>query len=567
MVMRLHSLIAAACLLCWPAVAATADITVQADRDPVSMNESFQIEFEAHGEVDDDPDFSPLNRDFNILSSTQSTSFSFINGQSSRSKTWTLTVLARRTGRLVIPPVAFGADRSPATGVTVTAGTAGGTSREAGDIFLEVEARPLQPLVQAQSVYTARLFVSGPLADATLSEPTVESGDAVIERLGDDRNYETQVMGRRFRVLERTYAVFPQASGKLVIGPLQFQGRIGRDRFSLLDPFGPQPRSVVRQSAPVTLDVQPIPGGFTAPHWLPATNVHLTETWSADPPVFTVGEPLTRTLILSADGLSASQLPELSLPYPEAVRTYPDQPVLDNKATPSGIIGSRQEKIAIIPSAPGEYVLPAIRVPWWNTQTGALEYAELPERRIAVQPRAGTEMEAAVPAPATEQIGRSSWTKAMSPPQGASPATVPRTWMMISLFLAAGWLLTVLLWLRQRRAGASPVQQHRIETARSAARAVADACNNGDPRRVRDALLRWAALHWIASPPRSVGELAARCEGELAAELRRLNSVLYARQAGDWNGKTLRRAFEQAAPRAEARLATEDSALEPLFRL
>jgi hypothetical protein len=565
MVRRAIGLFPVVWLLSWPVLGLSAEIAMRTDRDPVSVHESFQIEFEASGGVDADPDFSPLNRDFNILSTAQSSSFSIVNGRTSSTKTWTLTVVARRTGPLVIPSIAFGKDRSPAGSVNVTAKASAGASRDSGDIFMEVEARPLQPLVQAQVIYTARLFIAVPVSDATLSEPRVETGDAVIERLGEDRNYETQVMGRRFKVLERSYAVYPQSSGRVELAPLQFQGRIGRDVFSLFDPFGPQPKAVVRQSAPVTLEVQPIPDGFAGTHWLPAKNVQLSEEWSPNPPEFRVGDPLTQTLVLLADGLSASQLPDLpASSYPDPIRVYPDQPVLDNRATPAGIVGSRQEKVAVIPSAPGDYVLPAISVAWWNTQTGRQEYARLPERRITVLPRAGSAgPDSTAPAPVFASAEPGKPASATAPPE---PESIPWTW--ISAFLAAGWLITVLLWHRQRGGGRrSAGDRMRIDSARRASRAVMDACHANDPHRLRDALLAWAGLHWPASPPRSIGELAARCDGALAVELRRLNAVLYARETGDWSGTELRREFERAAPRAEQRLATEDSALEPLFRL
>jgi hypothetical protein len=561
---------ALAWLAFWPAAAGAAEITVRADRDPVAAHESFQIEFEARGGVDGDPDFSPLNRDFNVLSTAQSTSFSFVNGKTSSSKTWTLTVLPRRTGRLIIPPVAFGKDRSPSASVTVTETASAGASRDSGDVFIEVEARPLRALVQSQVNYTARLFIAVPVSDATLSEPKLESGDAVIERLGEDGNYETQVMGRRFKVLERNYAIFPQGSGRIVLAPLEFQGRIGRDVFSLFDPFGPQPKAVVRRSAPVTLDVQPIPDGYSAPHWLPAKDVQVTEKWSPDPPEFRVGDPVTRTLVISADGLSASQLPELGAPYPDGIRVYPDQPALDNRSTPSGVIGSRQEKAAIIPTAPGEYVLPAISVPWWDTQSGTPQEARLPERRILVLPATG----AAAPGPAASRSAEPAPPVPAPPPgpdaeseQALPAAADAQTWIRISAFLAAGWLLTVLFWWRQQRGGRSADRRERIESARRAAHAVSASCRVNDPKRTRDALLRWAAIHWPAVPPRSVGELALRCEGDLAAELQRLNGALYAREPGGWNGAGLRREFERATPRAEKRLAADDSALEPLFRL
>ena len=37
---------------------------------------------------------------------------------------------------------------------------------------------------------------------------------------------------------------------------------------------------------------------------------------------------------------------------------------------------TRQEKVAIIPNRPGEYVLPEMKIPWWNTSTDKLEIEE-----------------------------------------------------------------------------------------------------------------------------------------------------------------------------------------------
>lgn len=553
--------------LCCVRGAAAAEISVHAEPDPALLEESFQIVFEATGELDGDPDFTPLERDFNVLSTAQASRFNLINGRASSSRSWTLTVTAKRSGRLQIPPVSFGGERSPAATVSVNTAAAGGGSRaarEAADVFIEVEAQPLKPLLQQQVIYTVRLYLGAPVSDASLSEPKLEQGNAIIQRLDEDRNSEVQLRGRRYRVLERRYAVFPQSSGRLLIGPLQFQGRIGRETFSLFDPFGPQPRMIVRQSAPVSLVVQGIPADHAAPYWLPARQLQLVEEWAPEPPQFRVGEPVTRTLRLSADGLSASQLPDFDVAHPPELKSYPDQPSLNDSTTATGVVGNREQKIALIPSAPGDYLLPAIRIPWWNTQRGTVEYAELPERHVRVLPAAAGAGAAVAPVAASTAVTAGSADDAAAVVT-AAPDSV---WRLLSLALAAGWLLTLWFWFRARRGGGGAAsQQARIDSARRAARAVREACAGHSAERARDALLRWAALCWPHAPPRSIGELAGRCDGELGAELRRLNAALYARAAEAWNGAALREAFERAAPRAEQRLATPPDALEPLFRL
>ena len=369
---------------------ARADISVSTDRDPVAMNESFQITFSAHGAVDGDPDFAPLHKDFQVLSTSQSSNFSIINGHIQSSRTWAVTVLPRHSGKLTIPPISFGADRSPAATVQVAeTGSPQGQQKDDADIYIEAQVSSTHPYVQSQVIYTLRLYRAVPTANASLDEPQVADGDAVIERLDEDKNYETRVNGKRYSVVERKYAIYPQSSGTITISPVKFEGRVAPDTFSLLDPFGPRPRTVVRESAPVTLNIKPVPAGFTGSHWFPAKHVTLTEEWSLDPPAFKVGEPITRTLVLTADGQTASQLPELPQWVPAGFRSYPDQPQLKDDKNRNGIVGSREEKTALIPNQPGDYVLPAITIPWWNVNTGKMEQATLPQRRITVAAAAG----------------------------------------------------------------------------------------------------------------------------------------------------------------------------------
>ena len=55
---------------------AAANITARLSHNPVSLDESFHLVYEADSDVDGEPDFSVLTNDFEILSSSQSTKFS-----------------------------------------------------------------------------------------------------------------------------------------------------------------------------------------------------------------------------------------------------------------------------------------------------------------------------------------------------------------------------------------------------------------------------------------------------------------------------------------------------------
>jgi len=81
-------------------IAKVANITVTASRNPVMLDESFQITYSVQGgffssAVDDDPDFSPLDKDFDILNSSQSLNSSYVNGTWKQVKSWTLNIIAK----------------------------------------------------------------------------------------------------------------------------------------------------------------------------------------------------------------------------------------------------------------------------------------------------------------------------------------------------------------------------------------------------------------------------------------------------------------------------------------
>jgi len=63
-------------------LANAAQIGVGVDRNPVNQDESFTLIFRATGSVDDDPDFLPLETDFEVLSQQKKQQMSWVNGES-----------------------------------------------------------------------------------------------------------------------------------------------------------------------------------------------------------------------------------------------------------------------------------------------------------------------------------------------------------------------------------------------------------------------------------------------------------------------------------------------------
>lgn len=552
--------------------ALAAEIIASVDRNPVSIDESFKIFFTAADTPDGDPDFTPLEQDFSILNQSQSSNSSWVNGTYSKSIRWTVEVTANKPGKLVIPVILFGNDTSEPLTIQVNQTASNNdTAQSNEEIFLDVKASPEQPYVQSQVVYTIRLYRRVDVAQAELSEP--ELADAVIEKLGEDSSFNTVVDGVSYLVTERKYAIFPQKSGVMTIKPLTLTAAVIMDRQpDFRDFFGSRTTKTKRVlSKEAVLNVKPAPASFTGKDWLAAEKIELSQEWSGDIQQMKVGEPLTRTLTLRGVGTTVGQLPELSTVLTDAnLKAYPDQPVLNEQKLADGITASRQEKIALIPSTAGKHILPAIEIPWFNTKTQTREIARIPATAITVVGAGENQPETTrAPKPlATPSLS-------LAKPETVSPipvSTLPdlqNIWLWTSLFLALGWLLTLVYFLRKRHqkfgSDTDEPQQLMAETSiKESIKKLKEACADNDAPSAKNALLLWGKQKFNAN---NLGAIAGCCDARLRDEVLDLNQALYGKDNSGWAGKKLMQAFTENKAREKKGDRNDESALEPLHRL
>ena len=550
-----------------------AKITTTVDRNPVNIDESFKILFTANDTPDADPDFTPLEQDFSILNQGQSSNSSWVNGQYSKSIVWSLEVTAKKSGNLVIPAILFGNDSSeplPIKVIQIATKNDTHSTQANEEIYLEVSANPEQPYVQSQVIYTIRLYRRVDVAQAELSEPEVP--DAVVEKLGEDSNFNTVVNGVSYLVTERKYAVFPQKSGTITIKPLTLTAAVILDREpDFRDFFGSRMTKTKRVlSKEVILNVKPVPASFKGKDWLAAENLELTQDWSGDIQQMKVGEPLTRTLTLRGTGTTVGQLPELSRSKTDTnFKAYPDQPVLKEQKLADGITASRQEKIALIPSIAGQHKLPAVEIPWFNTKSQTMEIARLPETTINVVGTGETKPDTI---PMTKPLATPSTPQTTSETSTQIPADTvldkQDIWLWTSLFLALGWLSTLIYFLVKR-----PNQQQLDKGGNQglandtdikvSVKQLKEACSKNDAMNAKNALLAWGKISFNAH---NLEVVAANCDPALRVEILALNQVLYGKNSSGWLGKKLLQAFNENKAKGKT-ISPNDITLEPLHRL
>lgn len=534
------------CLLL-SSVSASAAVTATVDRNRISISDSLVLTLRAtEGEDVEAADLDALAADFDIVSTGTSTRMSIVNGRTERSTELQAVLLPRRSGDLVIPQLTVGGQRTREIPVTVTDAPTGLDNSR--DVFVESEVDRDWVYVQSQLIHTFRIYEALDLSDRGRSELKLEN--AVVEEL-DATSFQRIVDGRAYRVYEVKHAIFPQKSGELTIPSLSFNARKPALRRSLFA----RGELVRRRSDPITVEVKPVPASYPDAPWIPAANLKIEESWSALPDRLAVGDSVTRTLTVIAEGIDGSQLPPVTQQEVPGIKMYPDQPRSENTSHSDGITGIGINSTALLITDPGEFELPAVRVPWWDTESDSLRYAEVPAKRIRV----------AAPAQAS----------APQPPAAAQPGIAQTAggerpvsmWMWTTVAALLGWFGTT-IWMslylrrpaRKRPESATPGKESELF------RALLAASNDNRALETRAALRQWAQCHFGDDAPPTLQSLCERLGSEeLTAAVETLERSLYAGQGENWAGGPLALALKRARKRRRGEDAGAESALPPLY--
>mgnify|MGYP001482539256 FL=1 len=365
-------------------ITSLADLTATIDRSVIDSNETFRLNIRYDGQVfSGEPDLTELKKDFEVLSNNRQQSYSSINGKTESFTVWVLQLKPKRSGILEIPTLNFKGDTSERLELRVRAAPKNSSLNPGSQpIYSETLLDHTEVYVNQQVILTQRLYTSINLRDFSLSELKVEN--AIVHRLGDT-TYQKVLNGRSYLVLEVTYAIFPKGVGFVDIPRLRF-GAYEVDTSRQFGIFNNRGNQVIRDTESKQIKVLSKPSRRTDRGWMPSKSVEVKQRWSGDLNKVTIGEPITQTITIIAEGLTPEQITPLKFTESTKYRTYPDQPQLSQSLSNSGIISQRVESRAIVPSESGKIILPAINLKWWDIETQKEQTAELPSLTLDVLP-------------------------------------------------------------------------------------------------------------------------------------------------------------------------------------
>ena len=513
---------ALACSHSWATLTATADRTI------IDSNETLQLLVRLDSQaLIGEPDFTVVESDFEILSTSRQQQYSRVNGQTQSYTDWNLLLAPKRTGRLLVPSIKYKKDISNAIEITVRKATAASAAGQ--PVYTETLVDKSELYTQEQLLLTHRLYTSVRLSDLGLDPLQVD--DAVVQKVSETQ-FQKNIGGKNYQVVEIIYALFPQASGKLQIPALRFFAyETSNSRYG---GFSNRGNRIVRSTDAKTIDVMARPANIDLDNWMPASSISLNQQWSSPLDQLKVGEPLTRTIIITAKGLTGAQIMPLSFSESDDYKIYPDQPQLDDNADASGVTGIRRESFALVPNRPGEITLPAVTVRWWNSRKQRMQTAKLDPVALQVAAAEVSKINPYSSALATAaQVNRLSQETVPVAPKSLIEEL--RSSRLLQISLISNLLLAALLsivWLRRSSTPAPRTDLSGLNSARLELKQlltnIERAAWKSDLAPLRDSLLAWGRCIFPQQKIKTLAEIASLLDDvQLQQQFDLLDQALY----------------------------------------
>ena len=377
-------------------------------------------------------------------------------------------------------------------------------------------------------------------------------------------SFRNIVNGQQQIVTEIRFALFAEKPGEITIPSIQYQGTVSPKGFQNRSFFQQRGSRLFRKSPPKQLTVLPIPGNSNG-WWLPASKLILQETWEPNPPEFRVGEPVTRTIIIQAEGVEAEQLPDWDTPDLSGIKIYAEPPVLETKETPQGVSALGKTSQALIPSSTGELLIPGVQIRWWDVQNRKFQVSQIPERKVNVLPPMDL-----IKTQENVQISK-------IPTQQALTTTTEnihdddQLWKYGTLFFFILWLLTMGLWygrsVKTQDSSKIPEVGDGTDSTKNlkySISAVETSILKKDPSLIRESILNWAKIRWPEDPPNRLQAIGEK-EKKLKDPLLMMERHHYAEQNEEWDAQQLAEAFKKVCHMPQEKIDENNDRIRELY--
>lgn len=456
-------------LLCIYAVdsrAQSADINVVStvSQTTVYTGERISLSVEVSGDFNNVsrptlPDFPG----FRLLSNNPSTSrsYSFVNGKTSSSYSYSYYLIAREEGNYTIPSITVNIDGNEfnTDPIDVEIVDRNSSANESGsntrpEIFLRMEVSDRNPVPGQQLITDVILFFKDGLEVNSYQPVPGWKAEGFwkeeLESTERPRAESTIIDGVRYRKARLLqFALFPTKTGELSISPYEIivsvRAASSRDDpfSSFFGGFGSNQRQVELKTDPVQLNVEPLPDIDPANYTGAVGSFRINRKISTGEAI--VGESIEiETTIRGTGNVPLITKPEYELP--DGLEIYDPQQASSLNRRNQQISGSKVFTDIVIARTPGDYTIPQTTLAYFDPARNEYVRERLPALNFTVNsdPNAQASTEQTLSLSVKPVTGLASWTS------DSSVALAGRWWFWAGIFFPA-LVLGVAYWQKTYR--------------------------------------------------------------------------------------------------------------------
>ncbi len=349
------------------------EISAVVDKTSISVNESIDLTVTISGGKGS-VDVSGI-QDFTVISHGTSTRLQIINGQASKKTSYNYTLIPKRDGDLIVPPLPVSTDRGifNTKVITIRVSQKPIEHRGGNDVIVSSDVSEQNPYNGQQITYTFTLKNAVQIHEAKFQKPEFSGfSSKEIER---EEPYRTVISGREYIVTQITYILVPLKTGKKIIEPAVIEcnivRRIKRGGGSSFGSFFNDSffnraglETKVFKTSPLTVNVKPLPkyssdikfSGLVGNFKLKAELENNT---------LCVGDSTTLSVIIDGTGnIMDAQKPEIIIP--DRFKVYEDSPEKNITAGKTGFSGKKVFRFALVAIQQGTFTIEPVRLVYFD---------------------------------------------------------------------------------------------------------------------------------------------------------------------------------------------------------
>ena len=224
------------------------------------------------------------------------------------------------------------------------------------------------------------LLAPGYFASAASFQLPDPSGMLLIPPTGSPLVSSEEIDGAPYTVQRHELSVFARRGGPQTIPPLTARFQFKRQ------PLDKETIAATLKTEPLTFVTKVPAGSEKLGAVISARNLTAVETWKPKPGKAKAGDAFTRTITFTAPDVPAMAFPPFQPGKIDGLGIYPKPPEVLDYSERGTLTGERRDTITYVCQRPGQFVIPASKLTWFDLDAQQLKTIDFPARTLEVAP-------------------------------------------------------------------------------------------------------------------------------------------------------------------------------------